>query len=240
MLRLFKRLTLIISVIILTGCSAEYGLTINNTKDINEYLRVVESDKSKFDIKQEELLNTTPKEYLETNIKWPLAVYTDETNPIEPKKVNGVDYYSQDKISYDSLIGIKYSFKHDFDMFKESKMLNKCYSYDLTSDNNIISFKTTSSFKCYEEYPILDDITFKLHTTCRIKDNNADEKKNNTLIYNIKKDNIDKNISFTIDCNEVKEQHISLTTLELVSIYFIVIGLIILIGRRIFINRNKI
>ena len=39
----------------------------------------------------------------------------------------------------------------------------------------------------------------------------------------INKDNIDKNISFTLDCNEVKEQYVSLTTFELILIYFIVI-----------------
>ena len=238
MLRISRRLIILISIFILTGCSAEYKMTINDTKDINEYLKVYESDSSKYDTKEELLHNTTRKEYLEANLKWPLAVYEEDSNPLEPKKISGVDYYNQSELVNN--LGINYSFKHDFDMFKDSRLLNKCYSYSITSDKNIISFKTTSSFKCFDEYPLLDDVTFKLNTKCSIKENNSDENKNNELIYKITKNNINKEISFTIDCNPKKEKSTSLISFELVSIYIIGVGLIVLISRIIYKNNNKI
>ena len=188
MLRISRRLIILISIFILTGCSAEYKMTINDTKDINEYLKVYENDSSKYDTKEELLHNTTRKEYLEANLKWPLAVYEEDSNPLEPKKIDGVDYYNQSELVNN--LGINYSFKHDFDMFKDSRLLNKCYSYSITSDKNIISFKTTSSFKCFDEYPLLDDVTFKLNTKCSIKENNSDKNKNNEIIYNIIKNDI--------------------------------------------------
>jgi len=239
MLRVFRRLTIIISIFILTGCSANYSLTINDTKDITEYLKVIEDDKNKFNTKDLNLLNATPKEYLETRLKWPLSVYED-SNPIEPVKINGVDYYNQNDISNDNVLGLTYSFNHDFDLFEKSKILNKCYSYNLSSNNNIITFNTTSDFKCFDEYPILDDITFKIYTTCSIKDNNSDEKKNNELIYYIKKDNINKNISFILDCNQKKEKSASLISFELILGYLLGIGLVLLIGRIIYNSKNKI
>ena len=238
MLRLSRRLIIIISIFILTGCTTEYRMTINDTKDIKEYLSVYESDETKFNTKKEELHNTTPAEYLEATLKWPLAVYDEDSNPIEPKKVSGVDYYNQSK-SVNNL-GINYSFNHDFDMFKDSRILNKCYLYSITSDKNIISFKTTSSFKCFDEYPLLDNVIFKLNTKCYIKDNNSDLKEKNELTYNITKDNIDREISFTIDCNPKKERSTSLISFELISAYLIGIALIVLVGRIIFSNKNKI
>ena len=238
MLRISRRLIILISIFILTGCSAEYKMTINDTKDINEYLKVYESDTNKYDIKEESLHNTTRKEYLEANLKWPLAVYEEDSNPLEPKKINGVDYYNQSELVNN--LGINYSFKHDFDMFKDSRLLNKCYSYSITSDKNIISFKTTSSFKCFDEFPLLDNVKFILNTKCSIKENNSDEKNSNGLIYNITKDNINKEISFTIDCNPKKERSTSLISFELISIYIIGIGLIVLIGKIIYKNNNKL
>ena len=203
MLRLSNRLVILL-VIFLTGCTAKYNIKINNEKDIFESLDIIENDESKFDEKTEYLYDSTPREYLETDVKWPTPVYDNSINPLEPVKLDNVKYYNKKDNSKKEMLNINYNYKHKIDNYKTAKIINKCYEFELKHNNNIIDFKTVSDFKCFEEYKMLDNVEFNLNSSC-IVTGNFDSKEKHNYLWNIK-DNINKKIEFKIDCNKKEEQ----------------------------------
>lgn len=233
-----KKLILVFIILFITGCNAEYNMTINDIKDIKESLDIIENNKELFDKNTEELSGSTLKEYLETNLKWPTPIYIDsETNPIEPTKIDGVSYYNKKDISTSTKLGINYSHNFNMDDYSNSNIMNTCYNYDYKIINNVFTFKTTSEFRCFEKYPLLEKVTFNLNTKCHVINNNADSIEKNKYIWNITKEN-KKSISFSIDCSEKKE--IKLPFAIVVPIYILLVGLGILILKISYKFNNKI
>lgn len=226
MLRLFKRLNILLVILLLTGCSAEYSITINSIEDINESLNIIEKDKSKFDVKNEQLYNSTLRQYLDTNMKWPTPVFIDQVeNPIEPTKIEGIVYYNKKNISNSSKLEINYNYNFNNNNYKESNILNTCYEYDYEVINNVFTFKTTSDFKCFEKYPLLENIDFILNTTCNVISSDADSKTDNKFTWNIK--SRDKKINFSLDCS--KKKNIKIPFSFVLPFYFALIGIGIII-----------
>ena len=96
MLHISKRLSILLLIFLVTGCKADYSITINDPKDVNESLNIIETDSTLFDRKYEEFYNSTLREYVDTNIKWPTPIYIDsDENPIEPTQIEGVLYYNK-------------------------------------------------------------------------------------------------------------------------------------------------
>lgn len=241
MLRLSNRLILLISILVLTGCSAKYELTINNDQNLNESLNITENDTSKFNEKIIQLKNSTPKEYLETNLDWPTPAYINtEENPIEPKKIDGIDYYDKKDISSELSLGINYNFKHKQDNFSKSNILNNCYEYNYLSENNTIKFETTSEFKCFATYELLDDVEFALNTKCKVVNNNADKKTNNKYTWKINKKHPEKSIRFNLDCSREKHKEKEFPVVLLVPIYFVLIGIGVLLLHTLYLYNNRI
>ena len=223
-----KKFILVVVVLFITGCSAEYNMTINNTKDIEESLNIVENNKELFDKQAEEISNSTLNEYLETNLKWPTPIYIDSiTNPIEPTKIDGVTYYDKKNISTSSQLGINYSYKFNNTDYTNSNIVNNCYNFEYKIMNNVFTFKTTSEFKCFEKYPLLSDVTFNLNTKCHVIDSNADTIKKGKYTWNIDKEN-KKSISFSIDCSEKKETKIPFIIIVPIYVLLVVAGIFIL------------
>ena len=225
MLRLSKKLKLliIVSVIFLTGCTAKYEITINDENDVKESLDIIEKDKTKFDVAYKELYSVTLREYLDTDLKWPTPVYTEHNeNPIEPKKMENVDYYTKKDKSTKDILDLNYSFSHKQTNYSESKLLNECYEYDFDIDKNKINFKTKSIFKCFESYPLLDSVEFALNTTCKISNYNADKDEINKYIWNITKDDIHKEIKFTLTCGDIEVDNSSIGIVIIIYISIIV------------------
>ena len=48
-----KKIYILIFILIITGCSAEYNVTINDVKDVNESLNVTEENKELLDKKND-------------------------------------------------------------------------------------------------------------------------------------------------------------------------------------------
>lgn len=232
MLRLSKKLKylLIISVILLTGCTAKYEITIDNETDLKESLDIIEKDKTKFNVAQKELYNATLREYLETDLKWPTPVYTEhKENPIEPKKMENVDYYTKKDKSTKDMLDLNYSFTHKQTNYSESKLLNECYEYDFNIDKGKINFKTKSIFKCFENYPLLDSVEFALNTTCKISDHNADRTEINRYVWDITKDDLHKEIKFTLNCGQAIEVDNSSIGIVIIIYIAIIVGSIFLV-----------
>ncbi len=209
MLHIFSRLKkvlLILLVIFITGCSAEYTITVNDNTNINELLDVIEKDDTTFNIKKSSLYNTTPKEYLNTNLKWPTSVYIDmETSPLEPIKSNEIYYYNKKDISNNFQLGINYSFEHSQYRYGKSTIANNCYSYEYQKIDDKLLFETKDSFKCFDKYDALDSVKINLVTNCKVINENADSKTKNKYTWKIEKNKTNQKIIFSLDCSK-KEQ----------------------------------
>ena len=242
MLRIFNRLKiLLIMVILLTGCTARYNITINNDTDLKESLDIIENDKNKFNLEDKELYDTTLKEYLETDLKWPTPVYIDsEENPIEPKKIDNIEYYKKTNKSNDNLLDINYTFDFKNINYDKSNIVNTCYEYKFDSKNNIINFTTTSDFKCFDKYKLLDSVEFNLNTICSVKNSNYDKKIDNTYTWTISKNNLNKKISFTLDCNKEKKENFNLSIIVIACSYVFIILFLILMLRIVFALKNRL
>lgn len=225
--RRLKKILILFIVFTLTGCTAEYNLTINDTKDVIESLNVVETNKELFEKKYEELSGSSPKEYLETNLKWPTPVdYNTETNPLEPTKIQGASYYNKKNISTSLKLGINYNYNFTSSNYKNSNILNSCYDYKYDIIKDVVTFKTEGDIKCFDEYPLLEEVHFNLKTTCHVINSNADVKGNERYTWKIKKDN-KKSINFSIDCG--KKKNIKVPFAIMVPIYIVLVGIGILI-----------
>ena len=240
MLYLFNRLKkyiFLFLVLLLSGCTATYDVNINDSNDIIESLNITEDDISKFNESNELLHNATYSEYLNTNLNWPTPAYNkSETNPIEPKKIDGVEYYNKSNISTNKLLGINFKYKFKKNNYSESNIINSCFDIEYSIYGEKIFFKA-SNFKCFNEYPLLDNAAINLNTSCKVNEINSDYRDNQKYTWNIKK-NEDKSILFSLDCKKIKKIDIPSTTIF--PIYFLIVLLIILLLKVLYKLNNKI
>lgn len=221
---------LFILAFVFTGCKATYNINIDK-KNINESLDVIEENTAFFDKKNDLLYNSSPKEYLTTTLKWPTPVYKDvEVNPLEPTEIDGISYYNKKDISTSLKLGINYSFRHKQKDYGDSNIVNTCYDFDYKIVDNKILFETTSVFKCFSKYQMLDSVEVNLNTNCKVIDENSDKKIENNYIWNITKTSVNKKIKFNLSCGnkKTKNKHKKLINLDLSSIViFLILPLII-------------
>jgi len=237
-----KRILLIFFIIILTGCEAEYNIEIDNNINLKETITIKEENKDLFNKKNNSLYNLTPKEYLETNLKWPTSVYKeDEVNPYEPIRLDTTKYYTKTNISTYKELGAIYSFNHNQNRYNETDIINKCYDFKYNKTNDVINFETISSFKCFKEYKMLDKLTINLNTTCKVTLENSDKKEKNKYIWYITKDNYNKKIQFELNCvNNEKNINSNNILLILIICYLLLILLVIVIAKLLQDKNNRI
>ena len=229
----YKLTIMTILLLLTTSCTAEYNINISTNKNINEELKVIETNTLKWDKKDALLYNRTPKEYLDVNLKWPTNTYIDdEINPLEPTKSENNDYYNKKNISNSAQLGIKYSYEHGYIRFMNSSIVNSCYDIEYNKEDNIIYFETKSAFKCFDKYKILDEVKVNLTTDCKVLEENADKNISNKYTWNITKANyISEKIKFKVDCTQVKKEKSpgSLSIIYSIVLYGLVVLFILLV-----------
>lgn len=154
----YKFLLSIICVLLLSGCTAEYNVEI-----YNDEVRVdgffVEQDTS----------------------KWNTKVYDIPYHEMIDLKVEGDDNLSITngiyKISTDSKLGI--GLKNTYKLLNEyensSPAIKACYQYfNVFEEDDKIVISTSLENKCFDSYPMLDEITVNLKTNHKVVSNNAD------------------------------------------------------------------
>lgn len=238
-----KKILLLFILIFLTGCEAEYNIEINNNVNLKEIINVIENDKALFNKKNSQLYNRTPKEYLETNLKWPTSVYkSGEINPYEPIKLDNTYYYTKTDISNYKQLGLSYSFNHNQKKYDESDLINKCYDIKYIKNNDTILLETISSFKCFDEYKLLDKVTINLNTTCKVNIENSDKNENNKYTWYITKENYDKKIKFEIECQNDNSSDKQQNTILILVVfgYLTIIFIMLFVVRILNIKNNKL
>lgn len=215
---------LIIILLLTTGCTCEYNLTI----DGNTY-------KEKITI-----IGENSEEITSFNNNWQISINKEDNNtPGDPESnpENDGNIYKY------NLSGDKLTFNYDFigNEFANSMAVSNCYDkLTITNYNQTTIISTSPKAKCYEENPPLTNVKVTIKVDRKVISNNADSISGNTYIWNITKENASsKSINLVLDNN--KENTLSSSQMEnneitskkndyTICIFLIIIVLIIFLG----------
>lgn len=209
-----KILMLLITTILLTGCSATYEIDITKDK-INDII----------------LIETDSKNVNNANIA--------TTNTFKTKLgewENGHDFYKRELVTTANKTGYQYTYSFNYEEYDAMSQIRKCYdSFNLKYDKEI-SLSTSKEFLCKNYYPQVKNYTIKITSEYNITSSNADSKKDNTHIWYINANNYkNKPINININKNKlyIKEKKKDYSFIKkILFIIFFIILVIIFIKRR--------
>ena len=204
-------------VLLLSGCSVEYDLTLNDDFTVSE--KVVAIEKTK---RMEALTKQKGKQAV--NYLYNMFKRNGEDITLTSRD-DDYNTYATAIISHDDIND--YASKFSSDVFD---------NINVTKDGNIITLSTTQKelLSSDTNYSLLyDDITVNITIPFEVTSNNADKVNGNTYTWNIKKDSDYKTIEFSYkEGNKKDEVNINVNN-ETYNIHYgviIVIGLVIIIG----------
>lgn len=174
-----KKLLLLILILLTTGCTCEYNLTI----DKNEY-------------HEEIIINgTTQNEIINFKQNWKIPVNKDEYNigfdaeTEENVSSNIYDY----KISNNQLI-FTYNFTNS--SISDSSAIYNCYDrLSIVNQDNKTIISTSSRVNCFVNYPTLTNIKINIKGSNSVFSHNADSVSGNIYTWNIDKNSTEKPIN---------------------------------------------
>lgn len=187
-----KRIFLIITILLLTtGCTCEYNLTING----NNYL-------------EEIILNAeTSEEISNFNGKWEIPIDKDEY--IE---MSGFDYETDVntnkynyKLSSNKLI---FNYKFNGSQLSKSTAVYNCYNkLTVTNYSNTTIISTSSKADCFDKHPPLTSVKVNITVDREVISNDADNVSGNTYTWNITKDNANnKSINLVLSNSSLEKE----------------------------------
>lgn len=178
-----KNLFLIVLLLLLTGCTCKYNLTIDGSTYKEEVMIVAENDSEKSDL----------------NYEWKIPIDKEEYNLVGDSSTT--QEYSSDLYNY-KLVGNVLTFNHDFSKSKyvNSTAVSSCYNkLTLLNHNNATILSTSIKAECFEKYPQLNNITINIKVDRDVISDNADEKNGKTYTWYIDKSSANnKSINLTL------------------------------------------
>lgn len=216
-------------ILLLSGCSVEYDLTLNDDLTVSE--KVVATEKTK---RMEALTKQKSKQAV--NYLYDMFKRNGEDITLTSRE-DEYNTYATAITSHDDIND--YASKFSSDVFD---------NINVTKDGNIITFSAEQKelLSSDTNYSLLyDDITVNITIPFEVTSNNADKVNGNTYTWNIKKDSDYKTIEFSYkEGNKKDEVNINVNN-ETYNIHYgviIVIGFVIIIGSIVlfvYINNKK-
>lgn len=178
-----RNILMILFVLLLSGCSANYNLTI---------------DKNVF---KEELFVDGVSINDKKSLVLPIEYDVDEYDVDEVK--NGDEGFYKYKIGNNNF-SLSYSFNND--NFSYSKLLNSCYKKVFAGYiDNYYMITTTGSFSCFDNYSELDNVKVVIKSQYKLVNSNADSIEGFNYIWNIDRNNLDNGIFLQLDTSSRKK-----------------------------------
>lgn len=193
-----KKISIILFIsLLLTGCSANYNLTIDQSLNINENINIVGDDRFKMD-----------ESYtVDTMYDTILNTYSDS---IDKTKINNVEKYLDNN---------NLSIKID-NSYPNSDELSKSYYFSLiypnnfkwTTNENIITLNTDNVMNNLwvfmtdmEDDPLIKNLNINIKVPYTVTDHNADkvDEKNNVYTWEYNFQTTNKMISISFDKNNI-------------------------------------
>ena len=217
-----KIISLILAILLLTGCSAKYDITFTDDK-IKDEIRVY-TDSDTVNNATQSTINSFSNKILE----WE----------------RGHDHYTREVYTDNGMTGYLYKYDFNYDEYDAMSQIRKCYEdFELTYNDSEIILKTSNKFLCQNYYKDVTDLTITINTDKVITSSNADEINGNTHTWKINKTNYNnKPLEIKINRQEIykpkKENPLNLTQI-LIFILFILLIIVYIINRKSIKKRGK-
>lgn len=211
-------LTLIIFII--TGCSAEYTLTIDKDK-FSETINILE--------KESIVSENIEKQGFSDTVANSLANFEGIRSDLNRKKI-----IENDKVGY------QYNYDYEIKSYSMTPSpVAECYdSFEIKNSTNEIEIKTSNQFLCYNNYPMIDEFKVTINSNYKLIESNADFIENGKYTWNINYDEItNKPIYIKLEKkidNSIKKEgsNLVLNFIKLVILVAILVGIIIFIKKK--------
>lgn len=219
-----KRIILILSFLILSGCSVEYNIKYEN--DIYSEEFVVESGSNEYC--GSELCSSYINDYYDTNIS---IYYLDSEEELAySDDLSKYTFYNKELINTGGKNGIKLNYDfNNSSQYSNSYISRKLFNKIIINDNFIKAYDINDLFL---NYSYLDKITVSFVTDKYVKSTNSDEEKDGIHYWYIDKDNYKNkviNISFDQEENEsnklIDKGYLTWNSVK----YILIIGVVILL-----------
>jgi len=224
-----KLVYLLFLTVFLTGCDAEYNITINK-KSIVEELQIFEDDSSKWndDI---ELFSLPYKEVIENNLDYKLGVFIDEQLADAEENNPNYTFYRPKKIKTKDRLGIVYEYRFDTENYERAYFPRNCFdNVKVYEQAGYITISTSKGFNCISEEYELSSLIVNITTKYEVESSNSDSVDGNTHKWVITENNYeDKNIYIRVDTKELSKVKVNNLEEKNVIKIFLTIGISIAI-----------
>lgn len=194
-----KIILLLISIIFLSACEANYTITIDKN-NINEKIEVLDN------ISQTRTVTDVMENYKR---KYPVYDY-DEIEEYDDlySKYDNLEYYNQSYTIDDSGYHLFYEYNYPIEKFKEANSINYSYNYKyITYENNVLKIAIGATNNNMKHNDIFTNLTINIITDYIVLNNNADSVIGNRYIWYINKNNNDERlINFEVDLSKTQSE----------------------------------
>lgn len=229
-----KIIIILFLCLMITGCSANYNLTLKNNQ-IKEELII-----NNYNVSSWNEGTTTYKMMVEQALKSNIPIFYQDYVPENNSKLPNLSYYQISPINETNNLGLTYKYLFKEKEYRNSTLLNSFdHKLNISVTNNIISFNESES-TLFDKYPSLDNLTLKIETSYKVIKNNADKVEGNTYYWYLNKEEQNqKSIIFKCNKSEQNESQKTTNNQTINIIYIIIIGFIILMGLLIYLKVKK-
>lgn len=187
-----KRILILIIILLLTtGCTCEYNLTIDGSTYKEQVTLLGETNEEISNFKNEWQIPIDKEDYNEA------AGFDTETN-------------ANSNIYKYNITNSKLVFNYDFTSsnYEDSTAVSNCYNKLTVSHyNSTIIISTSSEANCFTKYPPLKNVKVNIKVDRPVISNNADSVNGNTYTWNINKSNAkNKSINIILDNSIITEE----------------------------------
>ena len=181
-----KKLLIILLAIFMTGCTAEYKITIKDGK-VYETLTVVEENEENLNVEDES--GRTFKDYAEIYGKsFNLLTSFYELYSDEPCK-NNCSYYTKEYINDNGKIGFSLTHEFSLDEYNDSTIANEYFpGFQVEIEENIVKIIGGSSWNFINGFENIDELKITIETDNKVISSNG-KKYNNEYTWKVSKGN---------------------------------------------------
>lgn len=212
-----KKIILLITIILLTGCTATYDINIKKDS-VYDSIKIYTDNKI--------VKNATDDETMK---------FSEKLGEWE----RGYEYYKREIYTTDKITGYNYTYDFKYDEYDAMSQIRKCYEdFEFKYENNTITIKTSDEFLCRNYYRDVNKLELNITSEYKIINSNADTKSENIHTWNIDNTNYkNKPINITLskttldNTSQTKEKK-EVNIIQILSIIIFILLIVVLIIRK--------